>query len=96
MTEEELDAAHNGTAGNVVAQIQSMIRAAKAVVADLSDSRPNVLHEVGFAEALGKPVIQISGTPTAGLPFNVRNNQTITYSIGQTAKLRKRLEREIQ
>ena len=87
---------HNGTVGNVVIQIRSMIQAAKAVVADLSDSRPNVLHEVGFAEALDRPVIQICSTPTADLPFNVRNNQTITYSIGQTAKLRKRLEGEIQ
>ena len=73
-----------------------MIRAAKVVVADLSDSRPNVLHEVGFAEALQKPVIQICSTPTANLPFNVRNNQTIKYSIGQAAKLRKRLELELQ
>jgi len=87
---------HDGSAGNVVAQIQSMIRAAKVVVADVSDSRPNVLHEIGFAEALGKPVIQICSTGTNALPFNVRNNQTIPYSIGQTAKLRKRLESELQ
>jgi len=86
---------HNGTAGNVVAQIQSMIKAADAIVADLSDSRPNVLHEVGFAEALGKTVIQICSTPASALPFNVRNNQTIQYKIGQTAKLRKRLEAEL-
>ena len=63
---------------------------------DVSDSRPNVLHEIGFAEALGKPVIQICSTGTNALPFNVRNNQTIPYSIGQTAKLRKRLESELQ
>lgn len=87
---------HTGQAGNVVAQIQAMIKAAKVVVADLSDSRPNVLHEVGYAEALGKPVIQISSTASSALPFNVRNNQTIQYSIGQTAKLRKRLESELQ
>jgi len=87
---------HNGTAGNIVAQIQSMIRASKVVVADLSDSRPNVLHEVGFAEALQKPVIQICSSSTSDMPFNVRNNQTIKYSIGQAAKLRKRLETELQ
>jgi hypothetical protein len=86
---------YDGVAGNVVAQIQSMIKAAKVVVADLSGSRPNVLHEVGYAEALGKNVIQICSTPLADLPFNVRNNQTISYSIGQTAKLRKRIEAEL-
>lgn len=87
---------HSGSTGDVVAQIQSMIRTAKVVVADLSDSRPNVLHEVGFAEALNKPVVQICSTATTDLPFNVRNNQTIRYTIGQTAKLRKRLEQELQ
>lgn len=87
---------HNGQAGNVVAQIQTMIRAAKVIVADLSDSRPNVLHEVGYAEALGKPVIQICSSPSSRLPFNVRNNQTIQYSIGQTSKLRKKLDLELR
>jgi len=87
---------HNGTAGPVVPQIRAMIKAAKVVVADLSDSRPNVLHEVGYAEALRKPVIQICSSSTSMLPFNVRNNQTIKYAIGQTAKLKKTLESEIK
>lgn len=86
---------HNGTPGNVIAQIQAMIKGARVVVADLSDSRPNVLHEVGYAEALGKPVVQICSTPTSQLPFNVRNNQTITYVIGQASKLQKKLEVEL-
>lgn len=86
---------YDGVAGNVVAQIHSMIKAAKVIVADLSGSRPNVLHEVGYAEALGKEVIQICSTPLSDLPFNVRNNQTISYSIGQATKLRKRLETEL-
>jgi nucleoside 2-deoxyribosyltransferase len=73
-----------------------MIRAAKVVVADLSDSRPNVLHEVGYAEALSKSIIQICSTPTKDLPFNVRNNRTISYKLGQTAKLKTRLEAEIK
>jgi len=86
---------HNGTAGPVVPQIKAMIKAAKVIVADLSDSRPNVLHEVGYAEAIRKPIIQICSTPTSSLPFNVRNNRTIQYAIGQTAKLKKTLEPEI-
>lgn len=87
---------HSGTAGPVMPQIKAMIKAARVIVADLSDSRPNVLHETGFAEALQKPIIQICSTPTSSLPFNVRNNQTIQYSIGQTSKLKKSLELEIK
>ena len=92
-TAERVD--HYGTAGPVVPQIKAMIKAARVIVADLSESRPNVLHEVGYAEALRKPVIQICSTPTADLPFNVRNNKTIKYALGQTAKLKKTLEIEI-
>lgn len=87
---------HSGTAGNVISQIQNYIRNADALVADLSDSRPNVLHEIGYAEALGKKVVQICSTSTKNLPFNVRNNQTIKYSIGQTTSLRKKLEKELK
>lgn len=87
---------YSGLSGSVVPQIKAMIRKAKVVVADLSGSRPNVLHEVGYAEALGKPIIQICSTPVDELPFNVRNNQTIPYSIGQSNSLRKKIETQLQ
>lgn len=87
---------HSGSVGDVVPQIKAMIRAAKVIVADLSDSRPNVLHEVGYAEALGKPVVQICSTSESELPFNIRNNQTIAYTIGQSAKLKRKIEAQLQ
>jgi hypothetical protein len=86
---------HAGRSGDVVEQIRAMIKAAQVVIADLSESRPNVCHEVGYAEALGKPVVQICATPVAALPFNLRNNQTLAYQIGQASRLRTRLEREL-
>jgi len=87
---------HGGQAGDVVMQIKQMIKAAKVVVADLSELRPNVLHEVGYADAAGKPVIQLCSPDVSTLPFNVRNNQTIPYTIGQVTKLRGRLEEELR
>ena len=86
---------HAGRSGDVVQQIKAMIKTAQVVVADLSESRANVCHEVGYAEALCKPVVQICATPVAGLPFNLRNNQTIAYQIGQASRLRTKLEREL-
>jgi len=86
---------HAGRSGDVVQQIKVMIKAARVVVADLSESRPNVCHEVGYAEALGKPVIQICSTPVTALPFNLRNNQTIRYQIGQASRLRTKLQKEM-
>jgi nucleoside 2-deoxyribosyltransferase len=67
---------HTGRSGNVVQQIKALIEAAQVVVADLSEARANVCHEVGYAEALGIPVIQICSTSVTALPFNLRNNQT--------------------
>lgn len=84
---------HTGRSGDVVRQIKAMIKAAQVVVADLSELRANVCHEVGYAEALGKPVVQICSTPVAALPFNLRNNQTIAYQIGQASRLRTKLEK---
>jgi hypothetical protein len=87
---------HTGRSGDVVQQIKEMIKASQIVVADLSESRANVCHEVGYAEALGRPVVQICSTPLAALPFNLRNNQTIQYSIGQASRLRTKLEKELR
>jgi hypothetical protein len=84
-----------GKSGDIVQQIKEMIKAAQVVVADLSGSRPNVCHEVGYAEALSRPVVQICSSPFTSLPFNLRNNKTICYSIGQASRLKTRLEKEL-
>lgn len=64
-----------------------MIRESDAVIVDPSDSRPNVLYEAGYAEALGKPTVQICSTAVTALPFDVRNRPTIAYKKGQTLRL---------
>ncbi len=87
---------HAGQAGDVVQQIKQFIRGAAVVVADLSQSRPNVCHEIGYAEALGRRVIQICSTSLSQLPFNLRNNKTIRYSIGQTTNLKSQLQSELK
>jgi hypothetical protein len=87
---------HSGHYGDIVVQIKSMISKSVAVIADLSESRPNVCYEIGLADAFGKPVIQICSTPKDQLPFDLRNNLTIQYTIGQTMKLRGHLIKELQ
>lgn len=87
---------HISFTGDIVTEIKRQILASSAAIVDLSDSRPNVLYEMGLAEANGKPIIQICSTPIAQLPFDVRNNRTIQYQIGQVSKLIPRLETELQ
>ena len=87
---------HAQFTGDIVREIESRIARCRAVVADLSESRPNVLYEVGVAHALGRPVIQICSTPLKDLPFDVRNNKTISYSVGQTSSLKTKLVRALK
>jgi hypothetical protein len=82
--------------GDVVERIRQRISHASAVVVDLSESRPNVLYEMGFAQASGKPVIPICSTSVDDIPFDVRNLNIILYEQGQTNALRPKLSRRLR
>ena len=87
---------HQNFVGDIVAEIKKLIKKSAAVVGDLSDGRPNVLYEIGYAEAAKRNVVQICSTPMENIPFDVRNNRTIPYEKGQTTKLKERLIRELR
>jgi hypothetical protein len=78
---------HEEFTGDIVEEIHRMIRSNVAVVADLSESNPNVMYELGFARGLPRPAVMICSTDLGDLPFNVRNLNVIPYTKGQTLKL---------
>jgi hypothetical protein len=82
--------------GNVVDEIQKMIRQSIAVFVDLSEAKPNVLYETGYAHALKKPCIHICSTPLEKMPFDVLQWKTTKYSPGQIHKLGKELARRLK
>lgn len=82
--------------GDIVEEIKRLINKSIAVIADLSESKPNVLYEVGYAHALKRPTIHICSTPLKKLPFDVRNWNTIKYEKGRTYKLRGKLARRLR
>lgn len=55
------------------------IRRAALIICDVSEERPNVYYELGYARGLGKTVITCAkhGTP---LPFDVKDFRTIFYA----------------
>lgn len=69
---------------DAVSETYRQIQKCQAVIADLSTAEPDVLYEVGYAHALGKPVVQLCSTAPENLPFMVRNRDTIFYRPGQT------------
>ena len=63
-----------------VLKIKRAITNSVALIADLSESRPDVLYELGFANALGKKIVQICNSSRDKMPSTVRNNHTVRYS----------------
>lgn len=66
--------------GDVVAVMKQKIRASVAVIADLSEAKPNVMYEVGFAHAADVPVVPICSTSVDELPFNVGTGKRLSMS----------------
>ncbi|MBN1441008.1 MAG: hypothetical protein JW929_16510 [Anaerolineales bacterium] len=82
--------------GDIVAEIKRLIRSSAAVIVDLSEAKPNVLYEAGYAHALRKPTVHICSTPLSDLPFDVRNWNTVPYRLGQTILLKEPLARRLK
>jgi hypothetical protein len=59
--------------------IEKEIRGSSIFIADVTGGRPNVLNEIGQAQALGKPIILISQESPEKAPFNIRNLQIKQY-----------------
>jgi len=65
-------------AGRITDRLLSELRAATLCVADLTGNKPNVMWELGFAMALGKPTIVVTQT-LDDLPFDIKDMQSIEY-----------------
>lgn len=63
----------------VAEDIRRLLRGSRLVVADLTGNNPNVLNEVGLAQALGKPLVLISQDPPTAAAFNVRHLRILRY-----------------
>jgi nucleoside 2-deoxyribosyltransferase len=66
-------------AGIITERLLSALRDCTACIADISNCKPNVMWEVGFAMALDKPIIIITQSDT-GIPFDIQGMQHIRYN----------------
>jgi len=64
--------------GFVLEQIRTAIQQSRICIADLTGSNANVLYEVGYAQALGKPLV-LMATEGAQLPFDIAHLRVIMY-----------------
>jgi hypothetical protein len=84
---------YQGDWADIVQEIKSHIESSLFVVADLSETRPNVLYEVGYAHACGRKTILISSEAGARHPFDVAHDKIHTYDINDVAALDRYLRR---
>lgn len=73
-------------------RIIANIDAARFIVADVSESRPNCYYELGIAHALGKEVIHLANSST-DIHFDVKDFNFIIYS--RISDLQAKLEHRI-
>ena len=76
----------------IVPNIIRSIRRSAFIIADVSEPRPNVYYELGYAQALGKDVILTAAEGT-DLPFDIFDVPTLMWDCQDT--LERRLERAI-
>jgi hypothetical protein len=76
--------------GGIVEKIYDSIKGADIIIAELTAANPNVYYEVGFAHALGKPVILLTRN-IQNTPFDLRVYNHVIYS--SIVDLRDRLDR---
>lgn len=63
---------------NIIKDIVIGIATSELIVADLTDSNPNVYYELGIAHALRKPVVLLT-QEIDDLPFDLRSYRVIPY-----------------
>lgn len=98
-------------ADKLVEDIHAGIERASVVLVDITEDNPNVWYELGYSQALGKPLVMIScsserpaGKP---YPFDVRGRKIIDFATGRrsahdklqkdvTERIKALLEREEQ
>lgn len=78
---------------SILQRIYNQISKADVVVADMTGRNPNVFYEVGYAHALGKPVLLLTKS-SDDIPFDLKHYSHIVYG-GRIKDLMPELTRRV-
>jgi hypothetical protein len=82
---------------DVMGEIWRRICECGVVIADLTESNPNVTYEIGLADAIGRPSILLCQTARADqLPFDFLGQRLIIYSQDHLDDLEERLKHNLR
>lgn len=79
----------------IMKEIYKNIRKSTIMIADLTDKNPNVFYELGYAHAIGKPVILIA-QKLDDVPFDLRHRSVITYESEDSYSGRTNLKEKLE
>jgi hypothetical protein len=86
-------------AGMITSQVLQAVQDSHLVVADLTETNPNVLYELAVRHAVEKPVIHVIEPRISKIPFDIAGFRTIEFDItdpdsieSAVASLRKQAE----
>jgi hypothetical protein len=79
---------------DIVDGIRSAIQSASLIVADLTNSNPNVMYEIGFAQALGKPLLLVASS-SRSIPFDLARVRVVIYDLTSPNEFVDRLAKSI-
>jgi len=76
----------------IVESVQQEIARADIIIANLTESNPNVMYEVGFAHALRKPVMLIIQQGASLVPFDLIGYLYFVYDPSKPDELRRNIQ----
>lgn len=82
-------------AQSISAAILQRIRGARLIIADVTGNNPNVLNEIGQAQAFGKPFVLITQDRPSSASFNVRDVQLNHYDPADLSGFRALIDRAL-
>lgn len=80
---------------SIVESIHRAIQESPLLIADVTDANPNVMYEVGLAQAQKKPLILIAANSRA-IPFDLAGVRVLIYDLVKPTEFVERLSRSIQ
>jgi len=81
--------------GAIRQNIVNAIQESPLLIADVTEANPNVMYEVGFAQAQNKPLILISSN-SRSIPFDLASVRVLIYDLRNSFEFIDRLARTIQ
>lgn len=79
----------------IIGEIEKKIKGSELCFADISEDKPNVWYELGYASAIGKDVVMVcDNEKRERLPFDINQRSVIFYDAGAPSDFSK-LETQI-